>query len=72
MTLLLQGARRRASARGVMGRLIDPSGPTELFLVPPVLHDWYYKGRGMCYPICDVHIKDLLLLFESSINVTLC
>ena len=24
----------------------------------PVLHDWCNKGRGMCYPFCDMmHIK---------------
>ena len=29
----------------------------------PVLHDWYNKDRGMCYPVCGmVHIKEPLLL----------
>ena len=34
-----------------------------LFLVPfqPVLHDWYNKGCGMCYPVCGMkHIKEPL------------
>ena len=47
-----------------MGRRIDPSwgGPIELFL-----HDWYNKGRGMCYPVCGmVHIKEPLLLIDKS------
>ena len=27
----------------------------------PVLHDWYNKGRGMCYPVCGmVHINETL------------
>ena len=33
----------------------------------PVLHDWYNKGRGMCYPVCGmVHIKEPLLLIGKS------
>ena len=50
----------RAFAHGAMGRRIDPSwgGPIELFLVPasaPALN----KGRGMCYPVCEMmHIKE--------------
>ena len=33
----------RAFAHGAMGHRIDPSwgGPIELFLIPPVLQDWY-------------------------------
>ena len=28
-----------------------------------MLHDWYNKGRGMCYLVCGmVHIKEPLLL----------
>ena len=22
------------------------------FSFQPVLHDWFNKGRGMCYPVC--------------------
>ena len=30
------------------------------FSFQPVLHDWFNKGRGMCYPVCGmVHIKTL-------------
>ena len=33
------------------------------FSFQPVLHDWCNKGRGMCYPVCEmVHIKEHLLL----------
>ena len=42
------------SAYGAMGRLISPC-----FLFQPVLHNWYNKGCGMCYPVCGmVLIKD--------------
>ena len=42
--------------------------PIELFLVPASApHDWCYKGRGMCYPVCVVvHIKEPLLLIGKS------
>ena len=34
----------------------------------PVLHDWFIKGRGMCYSVCGmVHIKDPLLLIEKRV-----
>ena len=33
----------------------------------PVLHDWFNKGRGKCYPVCGmVHIKEPLLLIGKS------
>ena len=33
----------------------------------PVLHNWFNKGRGMCYPVCGiVHIKEPLLLIGKS------
>ena len=32
-----------------------------------LLHDWCYKGCGMCYPVCGrVHIKDCLLLIRNN------
>ena len=32
-----------------------------------VLHDWCNKGRGMCYPVCEMmHIKEPLLLIGKS------
>ena len=60
------------STRGSIGRQIDPSWWTQLssFSFQPVLHDWYSKGRGICYPVCRmvhmVHIKDPLLLIGKS------
>jgi len=31
----------------------------------PVFHNWFNKGRGMCYSVCGiVHIKDPLLFIE--------
>ena len=37
------------------------------FSFQPVLHDWCYKGCGMCYPVCGmVHIKEPLLLIRKS------
>ena len=37
------------------------------FLFQPVLHNWFNKGHGMCYPVCGmVHIKELLLLIGKS------
>ena len=38
-----------------------------VFSFQPVLHDWFNKGRGMCYPVCGmVHIKETLLLIDKS------
>ena len=59
----------RAFVHGAMGRRINPSwgGPIELFSFQPELHDWYNKGRCMCYPVCGmVHIKEPLLLIGKS------
>ena len=37
------------------------------FYFQPELHDWCYKGRGMCYSVRGmVHIKELLLLIGKS------
>ena len=37
--------------------------PLIYFSFQPVFHDWYNKGRVMCYPVCGmVHIKEPLLL----------
>ena len=37
------------------------------FSFQPVLHSWYNKGCGMCYPVCGmVHIKEPLLLIRKS------
>ena len=29
-----------------------PYMPLSYFLFQPVLHDWFNKGRGMCFPVC--------------------
>ena len=37
--------------------------PLSYFSFQSVLHDWYNKGSGMCYPVCGMmHIKEPLLL----------
>ena len=50
----------RAFAQGAKGRRIDPSW-WSYFSFQPVLHEWFYKGRGMCYHVCGImhimHIK---------------
>ena len=52
----------RAFAHGAMGRGIEPP-----WWIQPVLHDWFNKGHGMCYPVCGmVHIKEPLLLIGKS------
>ena len=59
----------RAFDHGAIGRRIDPpwGGPTELFLVPAMLHDCCNKGRGMYYPIFGMmHIKEPLLVIGKS------
>ena len=41
--------------------------PLSYFSLQPVIHDWYNKGHGMCYPVCGmVYIKDPLLLIKKS------
>ena len=41
--------------------------PLSYFSIQPVLHDWFNKGYGMCYPACEiVHIKEPLLLIGKS------
>ena len=37
--------------------------PLNYYSFPPVLHDWYNKGRGMFYLVCGMmHITEPLLL----------
>ena len=41
--------------------------PLSYFPFQPVLHDWYNKARGVCYPVCGMkHIKEPLLLIGKS------
>ena len=48
-------------------RSIPHGGPTELFLIPKMMHNWCSKGRGMYCPVCGmVHIKHTLLLIGKS------
>ena len=45
-------------------KMVDP---LSYFSFQPLLHDWFNKGRGMCYPVCGmVHIKEPLLLIGKS------
>ena len=47
----------RVSTHGAVGCQIDPSMCTTWVIV---LHDWYNKDHGICYPVCGmVHIKNL-------------
>ena len=39
--------------------------PLNYFLFQPLLHNWFNKSCGMCYPVCGmVHIKEPLLLIR--------
>ena len=41
--------------------------PLSHFSFQPVLHDWFNKRCGMCYPVCSMmHIKEPLLLIGKS------
>ena len=41
------------------------------FSFQPVLHDWFNKVRGMCYPLCwMMHIKEPLLLIGFSLSLS--
>ena len=41
--------------------------PLSYFSFQPVLHDWFNKGCGMCYPVCGMmRIKEPLLLIGKS------
>ena len=53
--------------RWVVGSILHGVDPLSYFSFQPVLHDWYNKGRDMCYPICGmVHIKEPLMLIGKS------
>ena len=39
--------------------------PLRYFSFQPVFYDWCNRGRGMCYPVCEmVHIKEPLVLID--------
>ena len=64
--MLFRGQSVRSWCDGSSDRsfMVDP---LNYFSFQPVLHDWYTKGCGMCYPVCGmVHIKEPLLLFGKS------
>ena len=51
----------------VVGSILHGVDPLSYFSFQPVLHNWWYKGCGMCYPVCGmVHIKEPLLLIDKS------
>ena len=53
--------------RWVVGSILHVVDPLSYFSFQPVLHDWCNKGRGMCYPVCEmVHIEEPLLLIDKS------
>ena len=58
---------RSLMVRWVVGSILHGVDPLSYFSFQPVLHDWYNKGRGMCYPVCGMmHIKEPLLLIDKS------
>ena len=58
---------RSLMVRWVVGSILHGVVPLSYLSFQPVLHDWYNKGRGMCYPVCGmVHIKEPLLLIDKS------
>ena len=53
--------------RWVVGSILHGLDPLSFFSFEAVLHDWFSKGCGMCYPVCGmVHIKEPLLLIVKS------
>ena len=71
--LITQGAgcssevERLLMVRWVVGSILHGMDPLSYFSFQPVLHEWYNKGCGMCYPVCGmVHIKEHLLLINKS------
>ena len=58
---------RSLMVRWLVGSILHGVDPLSYFSFQPVLHDWYNKGLGMCYPVCGmVHIKEPLLLIGKS------
>ena len=73
LTYFLFGAGRSSEVerslmvRWVVGSILHGVDPLSYFSFQPVLHDWCYKGRGMCYAVCGMaHIKEPLLLIDKS------
>ena len=58
---------RSLMVRWVVGSILHGVDPLSYFSFQPVLHDWWNKGRGMCYHVCGmVHINEPLLLIDKS------
>ena len=58
---------RSLMVRWVVGSILHGVDPLSYFSFQPVFHNWFNKGRGMCYPVCGmVHIKEPLLLINKS------
>ena len=60
----------RAFTHGAMGHQNKPPmlDPFSYFSFQPVLHNWYNKGCGMCYPAYGMmHIKEPLLLIGKKV-----
>ena len=58
---------RSLMVRWVIGSILHGVDPLSYFSFQPVFHDWYNKGRCMCYLVCGmVHIKEPLLLIGRS------
>ena len=51
---------RSLMVRWVVGSILHGVDPLSYFSFQPVLHDWYNKGRGMCYPVWDGAYKRTL------------
>ena len=51
---------RSLMVRRVVGSILQGVDPLSYFSFQPVLHNWCYKGCGMCYLVCGmVHIKTI-------------
>ena len=65
-TFLSSGKNIRSWCDGSSDRsfMVDPWSDISF---QPVLHNWYNKGRIVCYPVCEMmHIKEPLLLIRTS------
>ena len=66
--ILLVNHRIHLMVRWVVGSILHGVDPLSYFSFQQVLHDWFTKSRGMCYPFCVImHIKYSLLLMRKSI-----
>ena len=73
ITIQIKGAGRSSvvehllMVRWVVGSILHGVNPLSYCSFQPVLHDWCFKGCGMCYPVYGiVHIKEPLPLIRKS------